>query len=290
MITNITRVQLELKGTEERKTSATDQQLLNYIRDIDRRIANYNIAFEPQYKTRKFTPSRANTNSSLGLLSLNDTLLEVDSITIGATAYTYGTQIISSPADGQFPIRSLQIADPLACNPPSWYPCCVNTLNSIVIQGFWGMRRFYDTQGWFDSGATAPILTSTDRTFILATGAITDTDIYGRAPMLSPGNLLRIEDEMLEVVSVDLPDNSLTVLRGWRGTTAVGHAAGQVIQIWEPEGDISDMATRQVALRYSKRGAFTALTTPDGMLVSYPADLLYELKATVNQYSYVGYQ
>lgn len=288
-LTNLTRVQLEIKGTEAAKVAATDQQVMNYIRAVNTRINNFGYQFEPFYQTKKITPSRLNVNSGLGLLSLNDYLLEVDSITVGGTAYTYGTDIIPAPDNGTTPVKTLQIANLYSGPLFSWYPCCaVQLLNSIVITAFWGMRRYYTASGFFASGATAPALNATQSSFVLATGSISDVDIYGRAPMLSPGNLIRIGDELMEVVKTDALTETLTVLRGWRGTTAATHAAGASIQIWEPEEDISAVATRQVGLLYAKRGAFQAVTSyPDGINITYPSDLLNELRGAIQAYNYV---
>jgi hypothetical protein len=105
--------------------------------------------------------------------------------------------------------------------------------------------------------------------------------------MISPGNLIRVDDELMEVVAIDLPSNSLSVLRGWRGTTATTHLAGVAIQVWEPEESIAGVATRQAALMYARRGAFSTITSPDGVSISYPSDLLYELKNTIQGYDYL---
>ena len=287
-ITNLSRITLELNGEEARKKAATDPQVMNYIRAVQRRVDGFNLNFEPQYMARKITPSGGNTNSALGLLSLNDDLLELFSITIGGTAYVYNTDIIPYPNSGQSPIRTLQIAN--CCNGPlvSWYACCPATLlNSIVITGLWGMHRYYARQGFFASGGTCPALDAVQRSFVVAGVNLSDPDIYNRAPMISPGNLIRVDNELMEVVNTSIPDNSLTVLRGWRDTPIVTHAVGTSVQVYEPEEDIANEATRQAGLMYARRGAFTANTNyPDGSTVTYPSDLLWALKHVIQQYNF----
>ncbi len=286
--TRLDNVKDEMKGEEAYKEAKTERQLMRYIRTVTNRIRMY-YEFEPYYATEKFTPSRMNVNSVEALFTLNKLLLEVKSIVLGGVTVTYGTDVVSEPENGQTPIRVLRLAAPHAGPVHSWYPDNTTPdtwINSIAITGFWGMRQFYTDLGFFDSGIVCPILTATQSTFIVSD--VDGTDMYGRTPMFSPGNLIRVEDELIELTTVNITTNTLGGIRGSRGTAKAAHAAGKAILIFEPEEDIVNMATRQVGLLYARRGAYEQVSVyPDGYSVTYPSDLLAEIRATVQRFGYV---
>ncbi len=289
--TTLARVQSEIKGTEAAKATGTDQQLLGYIRTVTNRIRTFRFEFEPLYMTKRYTPSSMNTNEYLKLLSLGDYLLEPKVISVNGVAGAWGTDILAYPNDGQYPIKTLRIANPSSGPLRSWYPRTVQPdayYECIAIQGFWGMRTEYASQGLFDSGQDVPVagLTATAATMVVAD--VVGPDIYNRTPLFSPGNLLRLDDELIEVVKVDTTTKTLTLLRGMRGTTAVAHLAGTAIQVWEVEPDIANCTTRQVGLLYERRASYQQITSyPDGVNITYPSDLLAELRATIQRYAFV---
>jgi hypothetical protein len=288
--TTLDKVANEIKGTLATAPSATPQQVMGYARTVTDRIRRFGFEFEPLYKVKKITPTPRNVNSLQGLLSLGDQLLEVVSITVGGTTYAYGTDLVSEPDNGQSPVKTLRIANLWSGVLRSWYSCNIASpaayYNSIVINGFFGMREFYAEQGWLDSGVVCPVLTSADLTAVVTD--VAGPDAYGRTPLFSPGNLIRIENELIEIVDVVTSTKTLKLRRGQRGTTAAAHAAGLAIRIWELEEDIVNAATRQAALLYARRGAYMQTTTyPDGISVSYPSDLLAELRATVQRFNYL---
>lgn len=291
MYTTYNRVLDELKGTQAYSNTVTTQQLMQYVRTVTGRIRQY-YQFEPQWIAKKITPTRMNTSSWKATLNLNDYLLEVSSITIGGTAYTFGTDIVAEPDNGQYPILALRIADPVAGPVHSWYPVSSlpgNFFNSVVITGLWGMRTQYASQGFFASGVTCPALTATQLTMVVSD--VAGPDAYYRAPLFSAGNLIRIDNELLDIVNVDTATKTLTVRRGANGSTAAVHNLGTAINIFEVEEDVTNCATRQAALLYARRGAYMQQTTyPDGISVSYPSDLLAEVRATVQRFNYQGAQ
>ncbi len=278
----------ELKGDNAYAGTKSNEQIMRYIRAVTKRISGFGWDFEPWYGTHKITPTRANVNTSLATLTLPDDLLEVFSITVGGVAQTWGTTIIARPDDGQTPIRVLQIADPISGSLHSWYPCCTSNsfLNSVIVTGLWGMRTGYTQEGFFASGQVTPILNATQTTFIVAD--VDGADIYYRTPLFSPGNLARVENELMPIIAVDSTTNTLTVQRGGNGSTAVAHVAALPIYIWQPEMDIEMVATRQSCLLYARRGAYQEISTyPDGTNVTYPSDLLAEVRAALQRFNYV---
>jgi hypothetical protein len=179
----------------------------------------------------------------------------------------------------------LRIADLCSGTLRSWYGCTTcSWLDSIAIAGFWGIREYYTAAGWFDSGNTCPAMTATQPTLTVQT--VVGPDVYGRTPIFSPGNLIRIDNELLDVIAVNENTKILTVIRGVRGTTAAIHTLGTAVKIWEVEPDIANCATRQVGLLYARRGAYQQVTSyPDGANVTYPSDLLPEVRATVQRFN-----
>jgi hypothetical protein len=153
----------------------------------------------------------------------------------------------------------------------------------VLITGFWGYRRRYDSQGWLAVDAlSAAILTAGATTFTVADADGADT--YGVTPRFSIGSLVRIEDEMMEVTGIST--NTLTVIRGYRGSTAAAHANGTAVKVWNIEPEIRHVAARQVGLIYARRGAYEQTVTTEFATISYPADFVTEVRAVVQRLMY----
>jgi hypothetical protein len=285
--TTLARVQDELRGTEANKTAPVEQKLMEYIRTVTTRIRGFKFEFEPQYAAEPVTPTGYNVDSERSALALPRPLLEVKAITVGGVAGTYGTAILPDPNNGQTPIWSLRLASPRSGPIQSWFPrvtCDQDLIDSIILTGFWGVREYYPSMGFFDSAVTCPAMTATQRTIVVSD--VTGPDSYGRSPLFSPGNLIRIDDELSEVVKVASTTKTLTLLRGMNGTLPVTHGAGKAIYIWEPEEDIANMATRQACLLYARRGSYQQIQA-GGIVVSYPPDLLSEIRNTIQRYNFL---
>ena len=287
-LTTLDRIKDEMRGIEAYKGALDEQRLMNYARTVTKRAQGYGWLFEPRYQIRKITPTPRNVNSRRGLLTLDMDLLEVFSIVVGSVTPTYGTDIVSEPDDGQSPIHTLRIVNINGGPLSSWYapvPPINNFADSIVITGLWGMRTEYLSRGFFDSGINCPALTAGQTSFVVTD--VAGPDVYGRVPLFSAGNLLRIENELIEVTAVNTTTKTLSVYRGVNGSIAAAHNIGTDIKLWEPEDDITQIVTRQACLLYARRGAYQAIALPDGTSIVYPSDLLAELRATVNRFSYV---
>ena len=291
MYTTLGRVVDELKAGDQIAPSGSQQQIMGFIRTVTRRVDAFGFAFEPLYYTKNITPCPENVDTWLATLQLGDFLLEPLSIVVGPKTVNYGSDVLNYPNNGQTPIQTLRIAQP--CNGPlrSWYPSCFipNTyIESIQITGFWGVRTAYTSLGWLPSGMTCPALDNVQTSLNLT--SVPTTDALGRTPVFSPGNLLRIDNEMMEVynVSVSGTTTTLYVSRGARGTAAAAHSSGVAITIFEVEDGIVNEVTRQVGLLYARRGAYQAVTTfPEGVNVTYPSDLLPALRGAIQGYNYL---
>jgi len=288
--TTVARVQGEIKGTDANRTPAAEQQVMYYIRTVSRRIDTFGYNFEPRYYTKEITATPRNVNNNNGVLTLGDFLLEPISISSNGVTLTYGTDVLNYPNDGEYPIQQLRIANPRSGPIRSWYPyqnvANCNAYETVSITGFWGMREYYNTDGFIASEQTSPVMTDTQTSII--TSGIWGVDAYGATPLFSPGNLIRIDNELMDITAADATTKSLTLRRGIRGSTAAAHTVGSVISLWYPEDDIANAATRQAALLYARRGAYQQVTTyPDGVSVSYPSDLLAEIRATIQRFTVI---
>jgi hypothetical protein len=294
MYTTLDRVKTELKGTEAQKPAGTDQLIMNYIRTVTRRIQNFGWNFEPIYYTRKITPTPMIVNAYYNTLTLGDNLIELDSVSNNGTALVIGTDTVVYPGEGEYPIRQLRLLGCAGCL--TWYPMNCSAcppLETVSVTGWWGMHQYPDgvTGGWLLSGdlvENAGGITASATT--ITVDDVDGEDALNRTPRFSPGNLIRVDDEMMLVLAASQGASSgtLTVRRGVNRSVAATHAENAPISIWEAEEDVISMATRQVCLLYARRGSYQQITTlPEGISVTYPSDLLSEIRNTLNQYNYV---
>ena len=139
----------------------------------------------------------------------------------------------------------------LVMAPAGSYGAWYKGRRSVRITGVWGWHRNY-AAAWVDSGDTLAETLSTNATTLSvadANGAGQD----GLTPRFEVGQLLCIESEFLAVTGVDTDEDELTVVRGCNGTTAATHAAGQRIDVWQPD-ELVRQCTLIQAVRWFKRG------------------------------------
>lgn len=88
--------------------------------------------------------------------------------------------------------------------------------------------------------------------------------LWGQAPRLQPGHLLRLESEFAEVVSVE-SGSSLTVVRGRGGTSAAQHAQNTQIDVWRPPEPVKQAVIIQLVRLFERavQGFGDARATPD---------------------------
>ncbi len=285
--TTLDKLKSELKGTESLKPTGTDQILIEIIRRITNRVRRIGYEFEPQFQTNYITATNEVVSSSWGTLNLKPLqLLEVKTLTSEGNSLSFGTKtsdVIPYPNGVITPYQVLRIRAPFSGSTIwTWYPINLqNQIESIAITGWWGFRTYYAAQGWLDSNSTlASSLTASGTS--ISTQNVGSTDPLGETPRFSPGNLIRIDDEMMEVVATDTTLNTLTVLRGVNGTgPGVTHSSAAPILWWNIEPDLQGAVTRQCALWYSRRGAFDQVQINDVATVVFPPDLETQLINTV---------
>lgn len=290
MYSTLSLVKNELKGTLT--VTTYDGYLLRTIRTITNRIRNLAgipFDFEPVYEARKFTVNALNTNTTYRLLTLTNPqqnyLLEVDSIVSDGVTLTWNTDVEQYPQNGYAPVTALRL--PYNSQAAAWWPCNSNdTFNTVVITGWWGYKERYAADGWLSVDAITNVgginASVTSLTVADADGA----DYFGQTPRFSPGNLIRIEDEMLEVTATDTTTNTLTVLRGQRGTTAAAHAQTTAVKVWNIEFNVQYACTRAACYNYARKGAFETTQIQDLTTINYPPDFPAQVKAILQEFQY----
>jgi len=278
MYTTLAMAKWQLKTSN----NSDDPLLLGYIAKVTERIRKIaQVDLEPWYKTVYLTANPMQVNTGTGRLQLNDYLLQPDSIVSDKQNLVYGTDVLPDP-QGQTPIEMLRLNDANGALWRGWYPLGIQFLDTIVITGWWGWRRYYNLQGWLPSNQTS----LNPSTAVQSDQTITVTSVNAmyslfRTPTFSPGNLIRIDNEMMVVYKTDPIANTLSVQRAANGSAIATHLAGASITIWEWEPDISAMAARHAAFFYTRRGAYEEVSVSEVARVVYPRDLLAELYNTL---------
>lgn len=114
----------------------------------------------------------------------------------------------------------------------------------LTVSGMWGWAIRWRPSG--DMNAFALF----DNENSVAVTASTAADEEGNIPRFEAGQLIRIEDEIMQVMAVDPVADTLSVRRGLNGTSAVTHAPYQPITIFTPAPQVETLATRWAAWLY----------------------------------------
>lgn len=268
-------------------TAADDALMLNYLRIVSRRIDALFQArrpfFAPVREDRAMIVTPDRVNSYMGTFALRDNLLALEGATISATPLTIGARVETWPPLSS-PIRYLRLKD----RSDTWYgireTACGTTPAYITVSGVWGYHSVYG-QAWLPVTTLSAAVVTTTATSITVTD-VDGTDAYGRAPWISAGALLQIDDEWLEVTATNTSTNVCAVRRGVNGSAAATHSNGAVVSVWQPEDTIRRAAARQAAFLYARRGAYQTQAVSEIGIVQYPADLLAELRGILGGYAY----
>lgn len=167
----------------------------------------------------------------------------------------------------------------------NWYPNNNTQAPKIYVTGTWGWHADYSNA--FDSVDTIQNVGGINASATSVTVANADgADLDGFTPRFSPGNLIRIESELLDVTGVDTTTNALTVRRGVNGTTAAAHVQTTAIDVYRVDERVSRIAARQAALLYVRKGAFQVETLDGVGVITYPQDLVTELRNSLTEFVY----
>lgn len=236
--------------------------------------------FAPWIGTRSIPVTGFNTNSQSNTLSFNGFLLALTSISVNGTTITDAAGYPNADA----PFNMLRRSD--GCS--DWYSTCQSLCDSAPLQasvtGVWGFNSNY-ADAWMsvDVLVTPFITTTTQTTFKVVD--VDGGDLYSVTPRISVGNLLKIEDEFVEVTLTDPITNTVTVKRGANGSTAAIHGSALTVYRFEVEEPVKYAVVRQAAFQYARRGAFVSSEIQAMGSVVYPSDWLHEVYGALAGYA-----
>lgn len=159
----------------------------------------------------------------------------------------------------------------------------------LLVQGYWGYREQY-SRAWVDTletvkdGAFGDAFSSAFTTAGInreqTTLTVSDadgTDDWGISPRFEAGMLLRLDDELISVSSVDVINNTITVRRGVQGTTALAHDAGIPVLRYAVQQDVVEaciaIASTWREADDSKGGRQGVSDMSQGVPISMPEDV-----------------
>lgn len=214
-------------------------------RMIDRRCGR---VFYPSYGVRYFAGDGS------------DTLVVPDLFEIDAIAYSLDDQTFTALTTDDYYGASFEDENSLKSYrtliATSWGDVLSWPSNrrGVKITGWWGFAE--ERANAFEaSGATL----ASDYTAGATSMSVADAsliDLWGVSLALQPGRILRVDDELLELVGVTdagTGNDTLSVIGGRNGSTAAGHSTSDVIYAWRVAEDIKQACIIQ-AMRQLERG------------------------------------
>lgn len=265
---------------------AEENRLLDYIRIVSRRVdalmdpLRKREVFAPWLATRKVRVTSDLVNTWDNTLRLIDPLLSITSTTLGDTVLT---DVVGFPDATVTPFEALRRTTDCCV---SWYgaeTCLTGPLFATIV-GIWGLHRDY-TNAWQAVDTLAAAITTTSATTFTVADA-DGADSYGMTPRFSPGNLIKIDSEFMEVTAVNTSTNVITVRRGVNGTTAATHLIATPVSTFQVEEPIRHAVARQAGLLYARRGAYSSVEITGMTEIRYPVDLLAELRGALAGFAY----
>lgn len=153
---------------------------------------------------------------------------------------------------------------------------------AISVAGVWGYHSDY-TNAWKASGLTVQGGgLNSSATAVTVSATVAGADSYGITPILSPGNLIKVDSEYMAVIKAD--GTSVTVRRGANGTTAASHSASAAISVFYPEQAITRAVLRWAAYLYARRGEFSQSTFDGVGVTTFPQDAPAEVQHILDAY------
>lgn len=262
-----------------------DDELMEALRSVSQRVdllfAAQLPVFAPYLKTRTLVFAGNLYSPSQYTVRLPWPLLELDSVAVKTPgSSSYATLSATAWPTDEAPIHELYLA--------SWASYYGSGRSLLQVAGVWGQHDDYEN-AWDSVDALVNSLNAESDEISLVD--VDGANSWGETPRLSPGDMLRIDDEYMEVLTTTIAESSgpdaATVRRAVNGTSAAAHDAGKAIEVYRPPEALSRAVARQAAMWVSRRGAFETAVVGDFGVTQYPSDLLNELLGTVNGLSYV---
>jgi hypothetical protein len=277
----------DVKSEMNAEGTLDDNQILRGLRQVSARVdeefkRGRNL-FVPTIATRSFVPSPYAINSVDRTLALSFPLLSLTSASIGTQGLSVGSVV--NPY-GESPYTLLQLA---CCAGYSWYGYCSDGA-SASIAGVWGYHDDY-ANAWLEVTTLSDGITASDT--VLSVEDLDGPNDYGDSPLISPGNLIQIDDEWMDVTAATTTTDedtlistfTITVRRAVNGSTAAVHLVNAPISVYQVNETIRRAVVRQVAAQYARKGAFETRKITDFGAVDYPSDTLAEYRALLNYFA-----
>ena len=228
----LTQLQAYLPNSTNITESMAIYALNAASREIDR---NTGRLFYPEVKTNYYnTPSRAE-------LWLFDDLLEVLTLTNGdGTVMTATTDYLTVPYNA-YPKYKIVL------NPETstYFETSDTTdyMKAIQVNGIFGYHRNYSL-AWFTGTTLGAAIADTTGTSMTLTAGTN----------FEEGQIIKVDSEIMLIT--DKPAaTTLTVIRGWNGSTAAVHDDASTVYIWQPEPDITMSCLIQASRLYNRQNA-----------------------------------
>jgi len=273
-------VRAELKAENTTGDSLVVSALRQISERLDREFMAVRPVFGPWIEQREFLIESSRVDSYYDTFRFSDALLSLTAVVAGSSTLTIGTTVEAWPTL-RTPYRMLRIMN-CSCD---WYSYCTSDCSPpfVKITGTWGYHR-----NWADAFVSVDTLAAGA---LIGATTITVNDVDGvdewqQTPRISVGNLLKINDEYLEVTATNTTTNVVTVRRGRNGSTATAHNNGDAVAVFRPEEPIRRLVTRMAAKTYARRGAFESAEITDLGTITYPADWLMEARNIIQEYAY----
>lgn len=270
----------DAKATMRADSTLDDALLLSLIGQVSARIdllmSTNTPYFQPYTDALEFevVAQRVDSGRNAFILPPGSPLLALTSVLLNGAAVTASAH----PAT-RSPISMIRRTDG-----GSWYENGTDDPPTVVITGVWGYHRRY-AQAWPVVDALAAAVISTTATTITVAD-VDGSNPDGFTPRISAGNLIGIDNELLEVTATNTVTNAVTVRRGMNGTTASTHLIAAPVSVWQTDDNVRRVTARQAGLLYARRGAYEQQTITDVGVITYPADLLSELRGVLQGFQF----
>lgn len=272
----LAQAKVELKSD----STVQDAQVRDYMTIVSQRIdaemgKPRRPFFAPYTEQRRFRIETSRINSYDNTFLLREPILSVSAVVKDTTTLTSQASLFYW---GNEVATMLQLTQGY-----TWYPE-EDPPNEILVTGVWGWHEDY-TNAFDKVDDLAANITASATTLTVADAD--GTDLNGFTPRFSPGNLIQIGSELMDVTAVNTTTNTLTVRRGVNGTTAAAHTLGDDVKVYQVDPRIRRIAARQTAQMIARQGAFQVETLDGVGVITYSQDLLPELRAVLTRFQYV---
>ena len=282
----------ETKAQMDAQSSTDDAKLFTLLQQVSSRIDRMFLprrrgpVFAPVIQTRgNFRLDGSRVNSGLGTFYIGEPLLSLNGVSVNSQTVTVGSGVQVYQGD-ESPYLNLQLLN-RCCGGWFQYAQCAGCaeIPFVSIAGVWGYNVDYPN-AWVNTLQSIQNMGGINASATSIT--VTDPEAAnepGNAPAFSPGSLLQIESEWLDVTAVDATLNTITVRRGGNGSTAAAHANGVAIYTYQVDPAINRATYRQAAFEYARIGVYDAAKSTGGASAEFAPDVLYEFGALLTLFA-----